>query len=158
MNVTKRATLTCVLVGTLLVAFFVISFADRPQSSRRIRERIDDVVYYLRHGRKRVKFSQCVYNLERIYIAQENWAIQESKSTNDIPSWNDLRYCLAEQLINGIPVCPEGGTYKINRVGKKPTCSIGGLYHRLSSPSPPLRPYQNDAATNTVSLDSVSPK
>ena len=29
-------------------------------------------------------------------------------------------------LLDGFPVCPDGGTYTINPIGQDPTCSIGG--------------------------------
>ena len=57
------------------------------------------------------------------------WADNEGKTTNDIPTWTDLRDYLSDQRINGIPICPDGGSYKINRVGERPTCSIGDANH-----------------------------
>jgi hypothetical protein len=80
---------------------------------------------------------RCVGNLEIIEMCKGNWRNQYGKTSNDIPSWDDLR----NELIwyanrtgggtNGIPVCPDGGTYVIGRVGELPTCSIGGPKHAL---------------------------
>jgi hypothetical protein len=33
---------------------------------------------------------------------------------------------LAPFFPNGIPVCPDGGHYSVNRVGSPPSCSISG--------------------------------
>jgi hypothetical protein len=73
----------------------------------------------------------CKVNLEGIHIAKKMWANEGGKTTNDVPSWKDLEDFLAGQSLKGIPICPEGGSYSINRVGERPTCSIGGSRHSL---------------------------
>jgi hypothetical protein len=80
---------------------------------------------------------RCVGNLEIIEMCKGNWRNQYSKTSNDIPSWDDLRNELMPYTnrtgggTNGVPVCPDGGTYSIGRVGEPPTCSIGGPNHSL---------------------------
>ncbi|HET7624207.1 MAG TPA: hypothetical protein VFM25_02995 [Verrucomicrobiae bacterium] len=69
----------------------------------------------------------CINNLRQIDAAKQQWAIENNKSTNAIPSWNDILLYL-----NWKPRCPEGGTYVLGRVGESPRCSIGGPSHSLS--------------------------
>lgn len=76
------------------------------------------------------KRSQCVDNLIYIETLKKEWANERGKSSNDIPTWDDLRP-FPDRWSNNIPVCPSGGTYKLNRVGETPTCSNGGLGHSL---------------------------
>ena len=76
----------------------------------------------------------CVNRLMQIESAKQEWAIEDNKTTNDVPTWRDLYPYLAESFTNyyftnGKPVCPEGGTYTLGRVGVPPTCSIGGPRH-----------------------------
>jgi len=76
----------------------------------------------------------CVNRLMQIDAAKEEWALEQKKTTNDVPKWDDLYPYLASSFTNnwftnGRPVCPEGGTYTIGRVGVHPTCSIGGPRH-----------------------------
>lgn len=73
----------------------------------------------------------CVNNLRIIEESKEQWALDKYKTTNDVPSWDDLRPYFPNGWTNGRPVCPEGGTYTLGRVGVPPTCSIGGPGHSL---------------------------
>ena len=72
-------------------------------------------------------------------LAKLDWANNESKTTNDTPTWDDLRGYLPDwatnklvRWTNGIPVCPDGGTYTVGRIGEPPRCSIGGYNHAVS--------------------------
>ena len=82
--------------------------------------------------RKSARISACVDNLRNIEICKKLWADNENKTTNDIPNWDDLKPYFPDRWSNSIPICPAGGKYSINRVGKLPTCSIGGPGHSLS--------------------------
>jgi hypothetical protein len=73
----------------------------------------------------------CVNNLRVISGAKDSWALEKNKTTNDTPTWNDLRPFLPDRWTNGPPICPQGGTYTIGRVGEPPTCSIGGRWHAI---------------------------
>lgn len=75
--------------------------------------------------------SRCKENLRNIQVCKELWANDNSKTTNDIPSWNDLRPYFPDRWSNNVPVCPSGGAYTIGRVGEPPKCSIGGYEHSL---------------------------
>jgi hypothetical protein len=72
----------------------------------------------------------CINRLRQIESAKEQWALEKSKTTNDVPTWSDLFPYFASSFTNsywtnGRPVCPEGGVYILGRVGELPTCSLG---------------------------------
>jgi hypothetical protein len=72
----------------------------------------------------------CVNNLGEIEAAKEEWA-QEHNGTNGMDvTWDDLRPYIG-RTTGMIPKCPDGGVYRIGKVGEKPTCSIGGVGHTL---------------------------
>jgi hypothetical protein len=76
----------------------------------------------------------CVTRLMNVDAAKEQWALERHKTTNDVPTWDDLYPYLwsgftNSWFTNGRPVCPEGGTYTLGRFGVHPTCSIGGPRH-----------------------------
>jgi hypothetical protein len=62
----------------------------------------------------------CINYLREIDYAKIQWARLQQKTTNDTPTWEDLR-----PFLKGSPfTCPNGGTYTIGRAGEMPTCSI----------------------------------
>jgi hypothetical protein len=63
----------------------------------------------------------CINNLRQIDAAKQQWALEKGKQATDVPTWNDIQPYLYK-----IPHCPAGGTYSINAVGDKPTCSVPG--------------------------------
>jgi hypothetical protein len=65
----------------------------------------------------------CINNLRQLDGAKQVWALTYHKSTNDIPTMEDLRPWLKRQL-----VCPKGGTYIPGRVCDPPRCSLGGSH------------------------------
>jgi hypothetical protein len=79
----------------------------------------------------------CVNNLRLIDGIKQQWAIEQHKATNDVPTWNDLQSYFPFSVLNspfwtnGMLVCPGGGTYTIGAVSAPPTCSIGGPQHTL---------------------------
>lgn len=80
---------------------------------------------------REAKMSLCVDNLRNIDVFKFDWANNESKGTNDVPNWEDLRPYFPARWSNNIPICPAGGTYTIDSVSKAPTCSIGGPSHSV---------------------------
>jgi hypothetical protein len=93
-------------------------------------------LYWVKSRQTSATTTPCVNNLMIIDMCKHNWANVNSKTTNDVPSWNDLKselesYAIQYKWTNGMPVCPDGGTYTIGRVGEPPTCSIGGPRHSL---------------------------
>jgi hypothetical protein len=71
----------------------------------------------------------CINNLRQIDAAKQQWALENNKSATDVPSRDDLKPYLS-RAGSGFPVCPQGGHYTIDAVGKPPACSIPG--HSLS--------------------------
>ncbi len=76
----------------------------------------------------------CVNHLRQIAGAKEQWAVENRKTTNDIPSWADIKPYLWHEEV---PQCPDGGTYILGRVGEPPRCSlgpafVGGKSHELT--------------------------
>ena len=83
---------------------------------------------------KPVEAHSCIYILTQIDGAKQQWALEQNKTSSDKPTWDDIRPYLPEWLRSGtnqIPVCPQGGKYTLDRVGDRPTCSIGGVDHSL---------------------------
>ena len=68
----------------------------------------------------------CVANLRQIDGAKEEWAHKNHKSTNDVPTMEDLQPWLKRPF-----VCPRGGTYIPGRIDEPPRCSIGGSHTLL---------------------------
>jgi hypothetical protein len=76
--------------------------------------------------------SKCVVNLQNIEDCKALWGDnRDATVTNSVPSWEDLRSYFPPSWSNTIPVCPDGGTYTLGRIGEPPTCSIGGPRHSL---------------------------
>ena len=65
----------------------------------------------------------CINNLRELDAAKQQWALENNRTANAIPTAQDLLPYLTD---NVFPVCPAGGTYSINAVGVLPTCSIPG--------------------------------
>jgi hypothetical protein len=68
----------------------------------------------------------CVVNLMQIAGAKEAWALENRKSTNDTPGWDDIRPFLKPAIS-----CQQGGAYILGRVGESPRCSVGGPLHSM---------------------------
>ncbi len=71
----------------------------------------------------------CINNLRQIDAAKQQWALENNKTDEAVPTTLDLLPYLKG---NVFPVCPSGGTYTINAIGSLPTCSIPG--HALPPP------------------------
>lgn len=63
----------------------------------------------------------CIQNLRAIEGAKANWALDYKKGNSDVPSDTDLFG--ADKYIRDKPMCPSGGTYALNAVAEKPTCT-----------------------------------
>jgi len=65
----------------------------------------------------------CINNLRQIDGAKQQWALDNEKKADAVPTEADL-----QPLINHDggtwPECPAGGTYEIRSVGESPTCSV----------------------------------
>jgi hypothetical protein len=63
----------------------------------------------------------CVMNLRQIDGAKQEWAVENNKRSNDIPTSAEIAVYLKNDRL---PVCPLGGTYILGRVDEDPKCSI----------------------------------
>lgn len=72
--------------------------------------------------RHRPNKNVCMANLRTMAGAKETWAAENRKGTNSVPTTDDLFGPIL--YIKEIPRCPFGGTYTLNAVNQKPTCSI----------------------------------
>ena len=66
--------------------------------------------------------SACIANLKQIDGAKVSWALENKKNATDTPTAADLYG--ATKYIRDEPTCPGSGTYTLNTVDSKPTCTI----------------------------------
>ena len=64
----------------------------------------------------------CIANLKQIDGAKATWAMEQKKNNSDTPGDTDLFG--ATNYIRDKPDCPGGGTYTLNTVDTKPTCTL----------------------------------
>ena len=68
----------------------------------------------------------CIANLHAIESAKEQWAMEQKKGGTDVPTTDDLvGQAVGDGYIKSFPTCPAGGTYNVQNVQTRPTCSIG---------------------------------
>ncbi len=75
----------------------------------------------------------CIANLKMIDGAKATWAIENKKVNTDTPATSDLYG--ASNYIRDEPACPGSGSYTLNAVDTKPTCSLHKDGHVLPDPS-----------------------
>lgn len=71
----------------------------------------------------------CIANLKQIEGAKATWALETKQTSAATPNTTDLYG--STNYIRDEPLCPGGGTYAINRVDAKPTCSLTADGHAL---------------------------
>src|SRR5256885_6862911 len=64
----------------------------------------------------------CIANLKQIDGAKATWALENKKNGTDLPGVADLYG--PSKYIRDEPSCPGGGTYSINNVDARPTCTV----------------------------------
>ncbi|HTX20923.1 MAG TPA: hypothetical protein VMD27_03535 [Candidatus Aquilonibacter sp.] len=72
-----------------------------------------------------------VNDMRQIDAAKQQWALENSKTTNDTPTWAELLPYISPgftnfYVTNGVIVRPAGGTFTIGRVGESPSCVVDG--------------------------------
>jgi hypothetical protein len=78
------------------------------------------IIFLLLAGCAYKSSESCITKLRQLDRGKEYWALEQGKTTNDTPTWEDLRPFFKSSPF----ICPNGGTYTIGRVGEMPTCSI----------------------------------
>jgi prepilin-type N-terminal cleavage/methylation domain-containing protein len=71
----------------------------------------------------------CIANMKQIDGAKASWALEQKKNNTDTPGTGDLYG--TTNYIRDEPKCPGGGSYGINQVDAKPTCSLSTTGHVL---------------------------
>lgn len=64
----------------------------------------------------------CINNLRQIDGAKQQWALENQKSVDAIPTLQDIAPYLKDQVI----LCPAAGKYTLNALSAVPTCSVAG--------------------------------
>src|SRR5262245_33816498 len=64
----------------------------------------------------------CIANLKQIDGAKATWALENKKTSTDTPTTGDLYG--STKYIRDEPTCPASGTYSINTVDTRPTCTV----------------------------------
>lgn len=75
-------------------------------------------------ARKDAQRAACIMNLKAIEGAKTQWALENRKSDQDVPTDADLFG--PDKPIKEKPECPAGGTYDLRAVAEKPTCTVPG--------------------------------
>lgn len=94
------------------------------------------------HSREHVYRDMCINNLRQIKLAKAQWALENNKSNEEIPTPEptiaDLDPYIEDDITTGHKfICPlnQGGTfdssYKINDLKTEPTCKINSGEHHL---------------------------
>ena len=71
----------------------------------------------------------CIANLKQLEGAKATWALEQKKTTTDSPVDTDLFGSTA--YVKDKPACPGGGTYTLNDVSTKTSCSLASSGHSL---------------------------
>jgi hypothetical protein len=66
----------------------------------------------------------CLSNLKAIESAKANWALDQRKSDDAVPTDADLFG--SDRYIEVKLTCPAGGTYILGKVSEKPRCTFAG--------------------------------
>jgi prepilin-type N-terminal cleavage/methylation domain-containing protein len=66
--------------------------------------------------------NSCIANLKQIDGAKATWALENKKVNTDVPVDSDLFGSTA--YVRETPTCPGGGTYTLQAVQTKPTCTL----------------------------------
>jgi prepilin-type N-terminal cleavage/methylation domain-containing protein len=77
----------------------------------------------INHAVKHAKEQTCLMNIESIEQAKQLWMLENRKGDNDVATEDDLKGLLKN---NTFPTCPSGGTYTINAINSRATCSVHG--------------------------------
>jgi hypothetical protein len=83
-------------------------------------------------ARETARRNTCINNLRIIDGAKQQWALDNNKTADDVPTSQDLDKYIPGGF-NSLH-CPVGGVYTINKDSVPPTCSVPG--HQLPGGSP----------------------
>jgi prepilin-type N-terminal cleavage/methylation domain-containing protein len=72
-------------------------------------------------AQRKAKEQVCAMNRDQIDSSKQLWCTENKKSEKDTPSEDEIRVYLKDSKF---PQCPGGGTYSINPVDAKCTCTV----------------------------------
>ncbi|MBI2947625.1 MAG: prepilin-type cleavage/methylation domain-containing protein [Verrucomicrobia bacterium] len=81
-------------------------------------------------ARRNAWVKACISDLKTIEGAKAQWAFENNKIGTAIPTQADITPYLAH---NRMPICPGGGTYRLKRIDKNPSCSLWAIGHTLNN-------------------------
>lgn len=81
-------------------------------------------------ARRSARVKACIGNLKAIEAAKHLWAFENHKVGTVVPTPSDITPYLSDKRM---PLCPGGGTYRIKRIDKNPSCSLWATGHTLSN-------------------------
>ncbi len=67
--------------------------------------------------------NSCIANLKMIDGGVQQWALENKKTSTDLPTASEVAFYLKG---NQLPTCPEHGVYTLHTVSENPTCTIPG--------------------------------
>ena len=70
--------------------------------------------------------NSCINHLRQMDAAKNQWALENNKTGDAIPTERDISPYIKLNADGKIPPCPAGGTYTMNAVSVSPVCSIAG--------------------------------
>ena len=73
-------------------------------------------------AREKAQRTTCALNLKAIEGGKETWALETRRGSTDTPTDADLFGSTC--YLKTKPACPASGTYTINQVDTKATCSV----------------------------------
>jgi prepilin-type N-terminal cleavage/methylation domain-containing protein len=80
---------------------------------------------YMR-ARANSRIASCLSNLKRIEDAKEMWAAENRAGATATPTKAQLLGDATTGFMRSWPSCPENGTYAINDMTTRPTCTVAG--------------------------------
>ncbi len=80
-------------------------------------------------ARTSARTSTCVNNLRLIAAAKDQAALENGLAETATPTTTQMSpYLKSTNATTGLPTEPTSGTYTINAVSARPTCSVGGTH------------------------------
>jgi hypothetical protein len=136
MKITARfriITLLVVLAVTILFCVLSVRF-HRATYDRSIFEdcerpitfgRLTELALFGNHS----SYNACINNLRQLDGAKVQWALENNKPTNAIPTWKDVMPYMSRGGTYR-PWCPQGGVYRLGGLTEFPSCSMPA--HKLN--------------------------
>ena len=80
-------------------------------------------------SRAQARKQVCIENLSQLESAKQQWGLETGQKDGDVPVQDDL--IGDTKYIKKMPLCPGGGTYDLQAIGRTATCSQRADGHEL---------------------------